>query len=549
VSQKNPPPAPAETPAAKGTSPQAQPQGSVIRHLEASKETAHERLMKKHLPAWVISGAVNLGIVSLGLLFGGRAVATKPAEKIVTTSVEKDEEAPEKDLTNEDPGLQSNLESAIPDIERVDKATVDAAVTQDNIGQPNAPDTDTTALKLPGITSDNSSNPGVAGTDGNNISGAGGDNGMINASFPGRSGATKSQLLKKGGGNDESERAVARGLAWLARQQRPDGSWVYDAGNKEEVVAATGMALLPFLAAGETHKKNGKYQKTVANGLAFLLKNVQVSGPNAGKFTGAGNMYAHAIGTVALCEAYGMTKDKGLLLAGAQAAINYIQRGQGANGSWGYQPNTNGDTSIVGWQIQALEAAKLSKDIIVADAVIKKAIAFLDFAGAGSRKSAYGYQDNAAAAPGTSLTAVGLLSRYYIDGWGPDNAGMAEGVAGLMKRAPGPGAKPALDMYYYYYATQVVHFFEGDEWKTWNEGQKQPDGSRKGGMRDWLIELQFKKDGANLGSWEPEAGFIGRSCGRLGTTCMCLLTLEVYYRHLPLYKRGNNANPNVEAAK
>jgi hypothetical protein len=318
------------------------------------------------------------------------------------------------------------------------------------------------------------------------------------------------------------------------------------------------MALLPFLAAGETHIRAKKYQRTVANGLAFLLRNLPLSGPNAGKFTGAGNMYAHAIGTLALCEAYGMTKDKTLLLTPAQAAINYIVKGQGANGSWGYQAGSNGDTSIVGWQIQALKAAQLGKDIVVPANTIKKAIDFLNFVSTGSRKAVYGYADPGGA-PGTSLTAVGLLSRYYIDGWGPDNPGMAEGVLGLMRRAPSgtskePRPRPATapDMYYYYYATQVVHFFEGDEWKDWNEGPKQADGTRKGGMRDWLIELQIKKDGANQGSWDPEGGWIGRACGRLGTTAMCVLTLEVYYRHLPLYKRagaGDGAIKILEGAK
>jgi hypothetical protein len=68
------------------------------------------------------------------------------------------------------------------------------------------------------------------------------------------------------------------------------------------------------------------------------------------------------------------------------------------------------------------------------------------------------------------------------------------------------------------------------------------DGARKGGMRDWLIGQQLKKDGANMGSWDPEGGWFGTNCGRLGTTAMCLLTLEVYYRHLPLYKRGADGN-------
>lgn len=527
--------------------------GAVIRKLESAQETANERLMRKHLPAWVISGAVNIGLVAILLLLGARTPNARATEKIIAASIEKEDTPPEQNLTNEDPGLQSNLEAALPMLERVDKATVDAAVTQENLGQPNAPDIDTTALALPGASFD-LTNPGAAGDTGNVMAGTGGNHGVTFAAFPGRSGATKSQMLKEGGGNAESERAVARGLAWLARQQRANGSWVYDAGDKGEVVAATGMALLPFLAAGETHKSGNRYQKTVRAGLEFLIKSCPTSGKDAGKFIGAGNMYAQAIGTLALCEAYGMTKDKGMLLHTAQAAVNYIQRGQGANGSWGYQAGSTGDTSIVGWQIQALEAAILGKDIIVDKQVIKRAIGFLNFAGAGSRKAAYGYNDNAGAAPGTSLTAVGLLCRYYIDGWGPDNGGMAEGVQGLMKRAPNTAGNAARlpDMYFYYYATQVVHFFEGDEWKLWNEGAKLADGTRKGGMRDLLISLQDKKAGPNEGSWEPEGGFIGRQCGRLGTTAMCLLTLEVYYRHLPLYKRanaGDGAIKIIEGAK
>jgi hypothetical protein len=540
-----------QKPTANAPAADAAQKGAVIRRLEAARETAQERLMKKHLPAWVISGAVNVGIIALlMLIFGGRGVSAKPPEKIVATSAEKEDEQPPENLTNEDKGLQADLEAALPDLDRVDKQTVDAAVTQDNLGQPNAPDNDTTATAVPGLNTSEFTTAGAFNDSGNALKGDGGMGGNTTASFPGRSGATKSKLLREGGGNDDSERAVALGLAWLARQQRPDGSWVYDQGDKGEVIAATGMALLPFLAAGETHKSGKKYQKTVYAGLNFLIRNVAPSGPNQGKFIGATTMYAQAIGTIPLCEAYGMTKDKGMLLQPAQAAINFIQKAQGNNGSWGYSAGATGDTSIVGWQVQALEAAVLSKDIVVDPRVIKKAIDFLNLAGKGSRKAEYGYNDNSGAAPGTALTAVGLLSRYYIDHWSPEHAGMAEGVQGLMKRKP-VKSNAAPDMYYYYYATQVVHFFEGDEWREWNEGPKGADGKRLGGMRDWLVGLQIKKDGANQGSWDPEGGWIGRSCGRLGTTAMSLLTLEVYYRHLPLYKRGQNmeANKILEGGK
>jgi hypothetical protein len=538
------------TPAAASPAPaQAPAPAAVIRRLEGATETAHERLVKKHLPAWVISGAINIGLVAC-LLLVPQSPPANATDKVIATYVEKPETPPTENLTNEDPGLQSNLEAVLPDIERVDEKTVDAAVTRDNLGQPDAPTNDSTALAIPGISLTDTSTPGTAGDLGNLMKGISGRDGHLFHTFSGRSGATKSQLLKEGGGNAESERAVARGLAWLAKQQRTDGSWAFDVtgDTKKEVIAATGMALLPFLAAGETHRNAQKYQRVVRSGLEYLVKCCPTAGPNAGKFTGAGNMYAQAIGTVAICEAYGMTKDRSFLLPTAQAAINYIQRAQAPNGSWGYQSGSPGDTSIVGWQIQALQAATLSKDIVVDKRVIKNAIAFLNLAGAGSQKEMYGYLDNTGAAPGTSLTAVGLLCRYYIDGWGPDTGGFARGVQGLMRRAPNQDgqAKAVPDMYFYYYATQVVHFFEGDEWKQWNEGTKQKDGARKGGMRDLMISLQHKKPGATEGSWDPDNGTIGRSCGRVGSTALCLLTLEVYYRHLPLNKRTGDVRGAAE---
>ncbi|MEJ5277439.1 MAG: prenyltransferase/squalene oxidase repeat-containing protein [Thermogemmata sp.] len=532
---KSPQPVPANppsppVPAAKG--------GAVIRRVEAAQETAQERLLRKHLPAWVISGAVHVALVALLLLLAGQPTQTNASEKVIATSVEKEETEPQDNLTNEDIGLDANLESALPDKERVDERTVDEVVTTDPLGKPDVPDLDRNAFDLVGIPSLEANTPGLAGLEGNALSG-GGNYGNMMSSFAGRSGATKSQMLREGGGTDQSEAAVGRGLAWLAKQQRTDGSWIFDEGRKNEVIAATGLALAAFLGAGETHKHAKKYRANVERGLQYLMRNCPVSGPNAGKFIGAQTMYAQAIGTLALCEAYGMTKDPALKPY-AQAAINFIIRAQAADGSWGYSPNSPGDTSIVGWQIQALQAARLSKDIVVDPRCIKKAIEFLDKVGAGSRKTMYGYNQAAGAAPGTALTAVGLLCRYYVDGWGPDNAAMAEGVQGLLQRNPPRYSSKALgNMYYYYYATQVVHFFEGEAWKTWNEGPKDPQtGKRTGGMRDWLINLQVTKDGPNYGSWDPDNSWMGRETGRLGTTAMCVMTLEVYYRHMPLYKRA-----------
>ena len=506
---------------------------SVIRRLGGSEETAHERLVKKHVPAWVVSGAVHLVIaLALFFMFGGRQAEATSSNKVLDTTAEKDTEDPAKDLTNEDAGLESPIPSAIPEIDRLEEKTVDDIVSTDPIGVPDTRKEDSVALKTPGLISD-SATGGTAGTEGAAMAGDGGNLGAIaSTGFLGRSGGTKSQLLRAGGGNEESERAVARGLAWLARQQKPNGSWVYDGSSSGDTIASTGMGLLPFLAAGETHKSGKKYQQTVDRGLKYLISQLR----SDGGFNGSGGMYSHGIATIALNEAYGMTKDRNMLLRPAQSATNFIVTKQGADGSWGYSPGTTGDTSIVGWQIQALKAAILTKDIVVPDACITRAIQFLDKVSSGSRRAVYGYA-GPNGAPATSLTAVGLLCRYYISKWGPGNAGLAEGVEGLGKRPPTKApAKP--DIYYYYYATQVVHFADGPEWKDWNEGANK-NGKREGGMRDWLIGIQEKKEGPNYGSWESDGAIIGGSCGRIGTTALSLLTLEVYYRHLPLYKREN----------
>lgn len=335
------------------------------------------------------------------------------------------------------------------------------------------------------------------------------------------------ELSRYFGSNEETERATARGLAWLARQQKLEGNWLFDGSSSTDTIAATGMSLLPYLGTGQTHKKSPKYSKTVERGLTYLIAKQKADG----SFETAGfTMYTQGIATIALCEAYAMTKDRDLLLKPAQKAIDFIVKSQGENGSWGYQPGTRGDTSILGWNVQALYAAILSKDIVVPKGTIKKASAFLDEVSSGEKKSIFGYA-KANGSPGTSLSAVGLMTRIEHDGWTDKNASLVVGIDGLFKREPQRApAKP--DMYFYYYATRAAFYRGGDRWKDWNLGQEQ-NGKRSGGIRDWLVSLQIKKEGPDFGSWEPDGAIIGGSCGRLGTTALSILTLEVYYRYVP----------------
>ncbi len=345
--------------------------------------------------------------------------------------------------------------------------------------------------------------------------------------FAGRTGAAKAALLKRMGGTPASEEAVARGLAWLQRHQRADGSWSFDhihgpdcdctePGRLENCPnGATAMALLAFLGAGHTHEE-GDYRSEVQLGLDFLRKH-GARAPKGINFSadpqGQGNFYAHALATIALAEALAMTSDEELRPPTA-GAVEFIAASQHSGGGWRYFPGQPGDTSVVAWQVMALKSAQSSR-IAVPAKVLKSVDRFLGTVQSDA-SSRYGYMPGRRATP--SMTAAGLLCRMYL-GWGAESSPLKSGIRFLAELGPSPD-----DMYYNYYATQVLHHAGGPEWDRWNET-----------MREDLVRSQIRGGHAD-GSWDVSDphGFAG---GRLYMTTLCILTLEVYYRHLPLYQR------------
>jgi len=119
----------------------------------------------------------------------------------------------------------------------------------------------------------------------------------------------------------------------------------------------------------------------------------------------------------------------------------------------------------------------------------------------------------------------------------------------------------ANNIYYEYYATQVMHHMGGEAWDFWNEGPGGKDSHT--GIRDTLIGKQCTlaaKSGlpdakpplpANLsheqGSWDPDGAWGADGGGRIMYTSLSLLTLEVYYRHLPLYRKNMDTNKEMES--
>lgn len=307
---------------------------------------------------------------------------------------------------------------------------------------------------------------------------------------------------------------MLRGLRWIARQQISDGHWPLDGdypdpGAKNDI-AGTAFGLLPLLGAGYTAKNSddNPFSLNVERGLDYLIR---AQDKTTGDF-GAG-MYAHALATLALCEGYGVTKDANLRRP-AQLAVNHIVRAQHVHGGWRYSPSQAGDLSVTGFQVMALKSATAAA-LDVPAITMHKAQLFLDSVCASDLE---GYAYVPYSEPSATMTSVGLFCRQQVQSWGPRNARMLYGVDNWIKRNP-PGATK--NMYYHLFATQVMRDFGGDAWKDWNAK-----------MRDYLIATQDKTDRSSAGSWDSHGEH--HTAGRLMQTSLCVLTLEVYYRYVPL---------------
>jgi hypothetical protein len=378
--------------------------------------------------------------------------------------------------------------------------------------------------------------------------------------------------------------AIDEGLIWLARHQLADGGWSFDhrvgdcqgrcpnPGSKRSArVAATGLALLPFLGAGHS-PDHGKYRQTVSAGINFLISN---TASNGSLWRTEGQMYGHGIATLALCECYGILSeaapsgarnakpmerdaayeeltnnrqdelvkrwgsvDVEKLKRTATAAASFIVSAQAIDGGWRYQPGELGDISVVGWQIMALKSAR-DAGLGMNKLTIAAASQFLDsvqmsasgdglYGVVGTR---YAYKPDKKRSS-EATTAIGLACRICM-GTSPFHPGMEIAVKRIASRGPLGG-----DMYYNFYANQVVFQHGGAEWQKWSQK-----------LNRGLIRLQNRK-GHLEGSWyfgdRDHGGDRGGAAGgRLYTTAMACLCLEESFRHLPMF-RGSAQRQFIE---
>ncbi len=370
----------------------------------------------------------------------------------------------------------------------------------------------------------------------------------------------KEKLLSKGGGGKATKDAVAAALGWLARHQEEDGHWSGSAfdqrcekeacagtGLSDYPVGLTGLALLAFLGDGcgpdsETVSPDGlPLGPVVKKGIDWLLKRQGADGC----FGAAGTkmIYEHAVACEAVSEAYGLTRDEALK-APAQKGVDFLVGAQNAGKGWRYAPRCgDNDTSATGWCVLALKSAKAA-GLRVPRSAFEGAfdwvfsamqesggrIGYMSKMDAGVKVCVPGKNDQFAVHD--TMTAIGMLIVMQV---ARDPADKGILVMEKFMQADLPvwdKAKGTNDYYYWYYATyamfQASTLKDGAApWKAWNVA-----------MTAALVQHQeTAKDSCARGSWDADDRW-GFEAGRVCSTALNALTLEVYYRYPSVFTIG-----------
>ena len=417
-------------------------------------------------------------------------------------------------------------------------------------------------------------------------------------SATGRQSRKREALNRSGIVSKESEDAVAAGLDWLARHQLPDGGWSFELNGSREGeqssgsctcanshatstgslyssslhpsrMAATAIALLPFLASGYTHTETNQYQKTVAMGLRFLEYRATVNEYGVDfreGFTEDGASYIQALAVLTCCEAFEMTKDRNLKNL-AEGGLRFIENSQLKDGGWRYrsigdplfQPSEEGDLSVLGWQMLAVKSG-MSAGFQVPASLLYRVGHFVDLVKDDNGRS-YRYKPSSKedVSKRWGTTAIGVLMLEYL-GHVPTNDGSskndldrgAEQIAKWLssiylsflefeksqsKSTGNRGRKTVFvrdgnlvyNLYFAYYSILALQQYGG---KLWEDKFLE--------VRNVLVKTQVRssslfnlKQKCEEGSWLFYDQYMNDG-GRLLNTALALLILEAPYRNLPM---------------
>jgi hypothetical protein len=306
----------------------------------------------------------------------------------------------------------------------------------------------------------------------------------------------------------ETDRVIATGLTWLAKQQNNDGS--FGNGAYRSNIAVTALSGLAFMASGSSPGR-GPYGGHIDRALQFVMDNTAPSGfiaiPQAATH---GPMYSHGFGTLFLAEAYGMTHRPDIREK-LEKAVQLIKDTQNSEGGWRYQPmRRDADLSVTVCQINALRAAR-NAGIFVPKETVEACIRYVKQSQNPDGGFRYMLMGGASAFP---RSAAGLVALYSA---GEYNTKEGEaGISYIKGFIPEIKFGPRYSHYFYghYYAAQAMWIRGGEDWNQWYPA-----------IRDELTRRQ-----------SPQGFWIDSICNEYGTA-MALIILQMPNNYLPIFQR------------
>lgn len=346
------------------------------------------------------------------------------------------------------------------------------------------------------------------------------------------------------GGGERTLDAMEKALAWLAAHQNPDGSWYFMPGHealkpgdkvqpkaaeKEGVVvpnthlkninSITASAILAFLGAGYS-ETSGKYKRVVSNGIRFLNRSVKnlISKKKKPHFD---RNYGTGMVLMALAEAsiFGSSPTtKANANAIAELLLSYYKGEKG----WGYN-GAGEDFSVSGWIALGLKSARQAQLPAMNDKITKD---FYKTYGEWVTEqtnpdSGLGHYREPKGNGSQAMGYVGMFQKQFLGFPKNDPFLMKAAEVGIKNIPQLFVAKGDLNEYNIYYGTLASFQQQGEFWKKWNAA-----------MKKTLVTRQLPGDPEKLGgSWHPSGRHVGEHGGRVMTTALFCLCLEVYFRY------------------
>lgn len=316
--------------------------------------------------------------------------------------------------------------------------------------------------------------------------------------------------------NERWEKAIKRGLDWVARTQSKIGQW--NAGNYP--TAMTALAGLALTASGSTTTQ-GPYAKQIRRAVDYLLSKSRDNGLIGDPQTDNRYTYGHGFSMLFLSQVLGEEEDSDRreeLIDVLTKACKFSGNAQTPSGGWGYVSAKDGNNFDEGsttiTQVQGLRACR-SAGIPVPSEIVDKAKDYIYKCKNADGGISYSSRNHGTSRP--AITAAAIACLYNAGAY--DSEHVPEMLEYCKKNLAGlsEGAQSFGHWHYTYLYYSQVMYRQPEKKKEWEP------------FRDKLYE-KIVSEQLDDGRWEG-------NIGPIYVTACNLIMLQLDLAYLPIYQR------------